>query len=73
MRIGIVGSGEVARALALGMHRHGHDIDLGTRDVMRMAEWQRRHPQIGVADSANVVRAAEVSCSPSRARRLSRW
>lgn len=60
MRIGIVGSGDVARALAMGLHRHGHDIAMGTRNLAQLAEWQRLNPQIGLADSDRVVRAAEV-------------
>ncbi len=31
MRIGVLGSGEVGRALARGYLRHGHDVRIGTR------------------------------------------
>lgn len=32
MRIGVLGTGEVARALAAGYARHGHEVRVGTRD-----------------------------------------
>jgi 3-hydroxyisobutyrate dehydrogenase-like beta-hydroxyacid dehydrogenase len=32
MRIGILGTGVVARVLADGFLKHGHDVTLGTRD-----------------------------------------
>ena len=31
MRIGVLGSGEVGRALARGYLQHGHDVRIGTR------------------------------------------
>jgi len=31
-RIGIIGSGDVAKALGTGFLKHGHDVLLGTRD-----------------------------------------
>ena len=32
MKIGILGSGDVAKALAGGFLKHGHDVTLGTRN-----------------------------------------
>jgi predicted dinucleotide-binding enzyme len=41
MRIGVLGSGQVGRALGRGWARHGHDIVLGTGDPQRadLREW----------------------------------
>ena len=39
MNIGIIGSGEVARALASGFLQHGHAVMLGTRDPDKLAKW----------------------------------
>lgn len=39
MKIGIIGSGVVARALAEGFLNHGHEVMLGTRDTTKLAEW----------------------------------
>ena len=33
MNVGILGSGDVAKALAAGFLKHGHDVMLGTRDT----------------------------------------
>ena len=39
MKIGILGSGDVAKALAAGFLRHGHDVVIGTRDQAKLADW----------------------------------
>jgi predicted dinucleotide-binding enzyme len=43
MKIGILGSGDVARALASGFLKHGHEVMLGTRDPAKLADWARQH------------------------------
>ena len=49
MKVGILGSGDVARTLGDGFLKHGHDVMLGTRDRKKLAEWQSGHPlgQVG--------------------------
>lgn len=44
MQVGILGSGEVARALGAGFLAHGHDVMLGTRDATKLAGWAGDHP-----------------------------
>ncbi len=44
MKIGIIGSGAVARALGTGFLKHGHDVTLGTRTLTNLDDWQREHP-----------------------------
>ncbi len=39
MKVGILGSGIVARTLATGMLEHGHGVMLGTRDRSKLGEW----------------------------------
>jgi predicted dinucleotide-binding enzyme len=41
MKVGILGSGEVAKTLAGGFLKYGHDVMLGTRDVakLRRVSW----------------------------------
>jgi predicted dinucleotide-binding enzyme len=56
MKIGILGSGTVARTLAEGFVKHGHTVVLGTRDPGKLADWQGANPGITV-DS--VARAGE--------------
>jgi 8-hydroxy-5-deazaflavin:NADPH oxidoreductase len=39
MKVGILGSGAVAKALAGGFVRHGHAVMLGTRTPAKLADW----------------------------------
>jgi len=40
MKVGILGSGDVARALAAGFLSRGHSVMLGTRDASKLKEWR---------------------------------
>lgn len=44
MKIGIIGSGDVARALGNGLVEAGHEVMLGTRDVHKkeLKSWQKK-------------------------------
>jgi Predicted dinucleotide-binding enzymes len=39
MNVGIIGSGEVAKALGEGFLKHGHNVMLGTRDARKLSDW----------------------------------
>ncbi|HSW11593.1 MAG TPA: NAD(P)-binding domain-containing protein [Solimonas sp.] len=55
MKVGILGSGEVARTLAMGFLRHRYEVMLGSRDPARLASWTAQHPQArsgSLADTA---------------------
>lgn len=39
MRIGVLGSGDVAKILAAGFLRHGHAVTIGSRSPEKLAEW----------------------------------
>src|SRR5436190_24123200 len=39
MKVGILGSGDVAKALAAGFLKHGHTVVMGTRDPAKLADW----------------------------------
>jgi len=49
MKIGILGSGDVAKALGSGFLKHGHEVMLGTRAPAKLAEWMIRNPEAHVA------------------------
>lgn len=38
-KIGILGSGIVAKTLGSGFIHHGHEVMLGTRDNSKLADW----------------------------------
>jgi len=44
MKIGILGSGDVARTLAVGFLRHGHEVMLGTRTPGKLTAWATDNP-----------------------------
>ena len=55
MNIGIIGSGQVAKALGAGFLKHGHQVMLGTRDLSKLATWANENSgaKVGsVADAA---------------------
>ncbi len=39
MKIGILGSGNVAQSLGTGLVQQGHEVKLGTRDAEKLNEW----------------------------------
>jgi 8-hydroxy-5-deazaflavin:NADPH oxidoreductase len=43
MKVGILGSGDVAKALGAGFVAHGHEVVLGTRDVSGLTPWASEH------------------------------
>lgn len=40
MKIGIIGSGIVAKTLGTGFIKYGHEVTLGTRNPEKLAEWK---------------------------------
>jgi len=43
MKVGILGSGDVAKALAAGFVKYGHNVMIGTRDPAKLADWLAQH------------------------------
>jgi len=60
MRIGIIGSGDVAQSLAAGFLKHGHDVVVGTRHVEKLTDWRTENPKGGVGSFAEAAASAEV-------------
>lgn len=44
MKIGVLGSGDVAKVLGTGFLKHGHEVMLGTRDRTKLAAWLKQSP-----------------------------
>jgi 8-hydroxy-5-deazaflavin:NADPH oxidoreductase len=42
MKVGILGSGNVGQALALGFMKHGYDVMIGSRDKAKLKEWNEK-------------------------------
>ena len=60
MKVGVLGSGDVAKALAAGFIKHGHQTMVGTRDTAKLAEWQRKESQGAVGSFSETAAFAEV-------------
>ncbi len=59
--IGILGSGDVARALGAGFARHGHDVRLGSRDPTKLADWKKGTPgAVAIGSLAEAASHGEV-------------
>ena len=58
MKIGVLGSGQVAKTLAAGFLKHGHDVGVGTRHTDKLAGWAAEHPNAAI----EAARAIEPLC-----------
>jgi predicted dinucleotide-binding enzyme len=60
MKVGILGSGDVAKALAGGFLRHAHEVMLGTRSPSKLADWAAKNPQAAVASASKAAAFGEL-------------
>jgi predicted dinucleotide-binding enzyme len=60
MKIGVLGSGDVAQVLASGFLKHGHAVTVGTRDSAKLSEWAKSNPGGRVGSFADAARFGEV-------------
>ncbi|MEW1588063.1 NAD(P)-binding domain-containing protein [Micromonospora vinacea] len=65
MRIAVLGTGSVGRALAARTAELGHQVTIGTRDVAATragehAAWAAQHPEVGLATLAAAAGDAEL-------------
>jgi predicted dinucleotide-binding enzyme len=60
MKVGVLGSGDVAKALAAGFLKNGHEVRMGTRDATKLAGFAREHPAAGVGSFADAAEFGEV-------------
>lgn len=60
MNIGILGSGDVARALAAGFLERGDDVMLGTRDPEKLKQWLGEHSKASVGSFADAASFGEI-------------
>jgi 8-hydroxy-5-deazaflavin:NADPH oxidoreductase len=60
MKVGILGSGDVAKALAGGFLKHGHDVMLGTRTPAKLADWVTHNPKAHIGSFGDAAKFAEL-------------
>ena len=60
MKVGVLGSGDVAKVLASGFLKHGHDVMMGTRTAAKLAEWQKQNPKGKVGHFPDAAKFGEL-------------
>lgn len=60
MRIGMLGSGDVAKVLASGFVKHGHDVVIGTRDPAKLQSWAVQNAPSRVGSFSEAAAFGEV-------------
>ena len=55
MKIGILGSGEVAKTLAAGFLKHGHEVMVGTRQPAKLTDWASKNSAAKVGSFADAA------------------
>ena len=60
MKVGILGSGDVAKALGGGFLKHGHDVTMGTRSPAKLADWAKQHSKARIGSFADAAKFAEL-------------
>jgi len=59
MKIGVLGSGEVAQTLAAGFLKHGHEVTIGTREPAKLAKWLKANPEAKVGSFSETAAFGE--------------
>jgi len=60
MKVGVLGSGDVAKTLAAGFLKHGHEVVVGTRTPAKLADWAAENPASRVGSFADAASFADV-------------
>ncbi|HXS77120.1 MAG TPA: NAD(P)-binding domain-containing protein [Terracidiphilus sp.] len=60
MKTGVLGSGDVAKALAAGLASHGHQVKIGSRTPAKLASWVGENPGISSGTFAEAAEFGEM-------------
>lgn len=60
MKVGVLGSGDVAKVLACGFLKHGHQVMMGTRAPEKLADWVIENPTGRVGSFADAAKFADL-------------
>lgn len=60
MKVGIIGSGVVGQTLAAGFVKHGHEVEVGTRDAAKLKAWSAKNPGARVKSFADAAAFGDV-------------
>src|ERR1700693_3778256 len=60
MKVGLLGSGDVAKTLGSGFLKHGHDVTIGTRAPAKLADWAKQNPKGRIGSFADAAKFGEL-------------
>jgi 8-hydroxy-5-deazaflavin:NADPH oxidoreductase len=60
MKIGVLGSGDVAKVLGSGFLKHDHQVMMGTRDTSKLSAWLEMNPAGQLGSFAETARFADL-------------
>ena len=60
MKVGVIGSGDVGKALAAGLLKHGHTVTVGTRTPEKLKEWAAQNKGAAVSSFAGAAEFGEM-------------
>jgi predicted dinucleotide-binding enzyme len=60
MKAGVLGSGDVGKALAAGFLKHGHEVMLGTREPAKVADWLKQNPKARAGSFGDTAKFGDV-------------
>jgi predicted dinucleotide-binding enzyme len=60
MKVGVLGSGDVAKVLGSGFLKHGHEVMMGTRTSSKLANWAKENPRGRVGGFAEAAKFGEL-------------
>jgi predicted dinucleotide-binding enzyme len=60
MKVGVLGSGDVAKTLGSGFLKHGHEVMLGTRDTSKLADWAVLNPGGAIGTFGDAAQFGEI-------------
>jgi 8-hydroxy-5-deazaflavin:NADPH oxidoreductase len=60
MKVGIIGSGVVGQTLAAGFLKHGHQVEIGTRDPAKLRDWAAEHKGAAVRSMSEAAAFGDV-------------
>jgi len=60
MKVGVLGSGDVAKTLAGGFIKHGHQVKLGTRSPAKLVQWASTDRSVALGTFAEAAQFGEL-------------
>jgi 8-hydroxy-5-deazaflavin:NADPH oxidoreductase len=60
MKVGVIGSGVVGQTLAAGFLKHGHQVEIGTREPAKLKDWADKNKGTAVKSFADAAAFGDV-------------